>query len=273
MTEFSVPTLSIAFMWLTAVVSIGFPLGLLGYMYFKSRAVLVPAIIGVGVYFLFSTPVQQIVNSLIIGGLGLQETLEANPFLYALYDSFLFALCVTIGTFFAIKAYGTEKTDAKSAMMFAIGFAGSESVWLAGIPQISAALRCQAFNQLGATAAVEGMTEADASATLESMRFIAELSSTTYLAGAFERVIALLVYIGVILIVWLAASNRATAFEAILSCLLLVVFALPARLYSLGVIGSYLVADLVLGLIAALIVFASYVAYHRHKRRSDKIFE
>ena len=177
----TVPALSIFFMVITCILSIGTPIALFLYLRFVRKADVYPFFAGCSVMLLFAFILEQGAHRVILSS-SAGETIRNNLWLYALYGGLMAGLFEETGRYlcfsFALKRYRAKNVN---ALMYGAGHGGFESIVLAGLTMINNITWSYMINS-GNAAALTAPLSGDALAQAEAG--IAALISTPSYHGS-----------------------------------------------------------------------------------------
>lgn len=128
-----VNNLSIAFMVITFILSVGFPLGLVIYFYKKERISIKAVFIGALMFFLFQIILRIPALTFIQNQLWYQSFAVKNLALTVIMLAFTAALFETVGRFIGLRYILRKKLDRKNGIAYGIGHGGIEAILLVGL--------------------------------------------------------------------------------------------------------------------------------------------
>jgi len=200
-----VPTLSIIFMGVSAVLSAAIPAALLLYFKKKKKADILPFFIGCAVFILFALVIEGAINSLLFSSPA-GTAIQSDPLLLALVGGLMAGLFEETGRFAAFRTVlrGRRENDANS-LMYGAGHGGIEAVLVLGASMITNIVFATAINSGGAS--LSALTAGAPEATLKAIGQLAEVPSWTFLLGTAERCLAITLHIALSVIVWFGAKE------------------------------------------------------------------
>ncbi len=200
-----VPTLSIIFMGVSAVLSAAIPAALLIYFRKKKKADILPFFIGCAVFILFALVIEGAVNSLLFSSPA-GAVIQSKPLLLALVGGLMAGLFEETGRFAAFRTVlrGRRENDANS-LMYGAGHGGIEAVLVLGASMITNIVFATAINSGGAS--LSALTAGAPEETLKAIGQLAEVPSWTFLLGIVERCLAITLHIALSVIVWFGAKE------------------------------------------------------------------
>lgn len=202
----TVPTLSIVFMVITLIVSIGLPIALFIYLRVVRKADVYPFFAGCTVMLLFAFILESGAHNIILSSPA-GETIRNNIWLYALYGGLMAGLFEETGRYlafsFALKKYRSKNVN---ALMYGAGHGGFEAAVIVGITMINNILWATMINS-GNTAALTGSLSGDMLTQAEqSINLLITTPSWQFLMAGVERVLAIALQIALSVIVWFASK-------------------------------------------------------------------
>ena len=133
-----VPTLSIDFMAISAIVRIGMPVAL-GIIWHKRTGAKASSLfIGAAAFVVFAIILENICHWLVLYGSGsCAACMQSNLWAYGLYGALAAGVCEETGRLCAFKLFFKKKDDRCESVMYGIGHGGVESVLVSGLTMIS----------------------------------------------------------------------------------------------------------------------------------------
>ena len=167
----SVPTLSMAGMAVSMLVSLAATVAAFLFGRKKLGASISSFFVGVGTFTLFAMVLESLMHNLIyVTPVG--QKIWSNTWLYALYGGAAAAIFEETGRIFAARTFLRRRSDTPNAFMYGAGHGGVEALYIGVITQISNL----------------------SLASMEQLRALCGESSTFFLAG-YERLLALVLHI------------------------------------------------------------------------------
>lgn len=179
--------ISIAFMFVTLILAVGFPIGLVIYLYIKKRISIKAVLIGALMFFLFQI-ILRIPALVYIQSQGWYQVFAIqNTMLTVIIIAFTAALFETIGRYVGLKYLLKNKLERKNGIAYGIGHGGIEAILLVGITYV--------INIVYSILINTGVI----SSTLVPQ--LINTSPSLFLAAGIERVFAILFHIAAALLV------------------------------------------------------------------------
>jgi len=133
----TVPSLSIAFMIITCMISFGVPIALFLYLRLVQKADIYPFFAGCTVMLLFAFILESGAHNIVLSSPA-GPVIRGNVLLYALYGGFMAGLFEETGRFlafsFALKKYRSKNVN---ALMYGAGHGGLEAMVIVGLTMIN----------------------------------------------------------------------------------------------------------------------------------------
>ena len=211
----SVPTLSIAFMAVSAVVSILIPLVLLLVFRKRSGADIAPFFVGCGVFLLFALVLESLVHQAVLGASPAGPVIQGNIWLYALYGGLMAGIFEETGRWLSFRTVLKRRQDNDAnALMYGAGHGGVECVMLLGstmVMNIAVAVMINNGNMEAVTDLIAGggaPNSEEALAQVDQLtKQLMESAPATFLLGIVERLFAVALHISLSIIVWFSVKE------------------------------------------------------------------
>jgi uncharacterized membrane protein YhfC len=206
----TVPALSILFMALSCLISIGLPIILL-IVFKKKGADILPFIVGMAVMVLFAFVLEALVHNVVLNSPAGQK-IRGNIWLYALYGGLMAGLFEETGRLAAFKTVLRKRRDKDiNALMYGAGHGGIEAAALVGLAMISNI----AYSMMINTGSISTLAESVPGDMLVQLQEAVDQLITTpsymFLMGGIERISAIALHIALSVLVWFATKNRFSA--------------------------------------------------------------
>lgn len=205
----TVPGLSIVFMGVSALVGLVLPILLFLLFRKKYRADVAPFFVGCAVFIVFALILEGILNRLILSSAA-GKTIQGNIWLYGAFGGFMAGLFEETGRYAAFKTVLKKKLgNDRNALMYGAGHGGIEAVVLLTLSMISNISMAMMLNMGMADTLTAQVTDPAALAQLNnSFAALAQTAPTVFLAGAVERVSAVVLHLSFSVLVWFAAKDK-----------------------------------------------------------------
>ena len=251
-----IPNLSIFFMAVTALVSIGLPIFMFFFWRKKYNLKAMPMLLGIAVFVVFALFLQGFVHSAVLspGEDGMVALVERNPWAFVIYVILAAGIFEETGRFAAFHILKKNHHDIGTGLSYGIGHGGIEAFLLVGMTMISNIAVCLMINS-GNTAGFG--EELDITALVSVLQ---DTPSAVFLVGGFERVVAIAAHISLSIVVLCSVLKKDKLWLYPVAIVLHAVLNLAPAMLQAGFIESiWLVEGLIL-IPAALCAFAAIKA-------------
>lgn len=248
----SVPVLSILFMGISAILSIGAPIGLFVFLRKKYGLKIVPMLAGIAAFILFALVLESIMHQLILrpdanGNIELRN----RPVLFMLYGGFAAGIFEETARFISFILLKKKYQGFGTALSYGIGHGGAESILLAGLSMISNIIVSLMINSGGTSNLPVNAAQ------------LATINSSMFLISGAERMMALVIQISLSVLVWYAVAGKGKAWLYPAAIVLHAAIDFPAALYQTGAINNIYLVE---GLVLVSTVIVVYIAIRAHRR-------
>jgi len=257
-----VSTLSMIFMGISAVISIGLPIGLFLILRKKYGLKVVPMLVGAAAFIVFALVLEQQLHMLVLrpDANGVIE-LKNNPLLYVLYGIFAAGIFEESARYLSFLLLKRRYKGVGTGLSYGIGHGGVEAVLLAGVSMISNLIVSIMINS--ETAGSLGIQAAQLTALTDTAPHL-------FLISGFERILAVIIQISLSLLVWFAVDRKDKWWLFLAAIVLHAIIDIPAALMQAGVTTSIFWTESIIA-VSALAVAMIAVSVCRSLKRSDKI--
>jgi uncharacterized membrane protein YhfC len=260
-----VSTLSMVFMAVSAVISIGLPVALFIFIYKKYNAKFMPMIAGVAAFVIFALVLEQAVHAAVLGRTAIMQNMP----LYILYGVFMAGIFEETARFITFKIF--KKTLEKkyrgieTGLSYGVGHGGIEAILLAGTTMIGNIIFSVTIN----SGNVETLTSKLDGNALANMNYAINALVTTapyvFAFSGMERMMSITVHIALsILVFYSVYKEKLWLFP--LAIVLHAIVDVPSMLFQTGIIKSILLVEgIVFVCMVLLVIFTLYL----HKKFKD----
>jgi uncharacterized membrane protein YhfC len=259
-----VPVLSIVFMTVSAVISIGTPIFL--FFFFRKRFLMpaIPVLAGIAGFVIFALILEQLVHMLVLkpGPAG-EIALKNKPLLYMLYGCFMAGIFEESARFIAFHLLKKKYSGIGTALSYGIGHGGGEAIILAGIAMITNLVFSLWIN----TGTIALLPESMHGVSTEAISVT--LSNTApymFLIGGIERLFAIAIQISLSVIVFYSVFCKGKWWLFPAAILIHAIIDAPAALGQAGAIKNVFFIEGLVGVGSVLvIIMAKYI----HRRCNE----
>ncbi|MDR1879402.1 MAG: YhfC family intramembrane metalloprotease [Tannerellaceae bacterium] len=256
-----VSSLSMLFMALSAVLSIGTPIFLFFFLRKRFSMSATPMLVGMAAFVVFAFILESLVHQLVLQKSPTGEiALKSQPLLYVLYGIFMAGIFEETARFLSFHLLKKKYSGIGTGISYGIGHGGVEAVLFAGLSMIGNLVFSMVINS-GATAM---LPEAVQGAALEKITTaLTDTASYMFLLSGFERIFAITIQISLSVIVFYSVFDKGKRWLFPLAILLHAITDCPAAMMQVGVIKNVFIVE-GFALISALLLV--YLAFYTHKK-------
>ena len=196
----SVPTLNMAGIAVSMLVSLAAVIAVFVYGRKKLHAPVASFFVGFGTFVLFALVLESLLHNLIYPT-PVGQKIWGNTWLYALYGGAAAAIFEETGRIFAAKTFLRKRNDPVNAYMYGAGHGGVEALTVGVVTQVSNLSLAFMINAGKAGELLSPLSGAQYDSALEQLRALCGESPAFFLAG-YERVLALVFHICLSLILF-----------------------------------------------------------------------
>lgn len=204
-----VPTLSIVFMVVIALVGVTIPVVLLLVFRKKNKADILAFIFGCSVFIVFALIIEATLHRLILpSAIGLK--IQGNIWLFAVYGGLMAGIFEETGRFTAFKILLRKKLNNDgNALMYGAGHGGFEAFYLLTVTMISYISIAVMMNTGMSATLTAGVADETARKALEAtFAFLAQTPPPQLLMSIVERIPAVALHISLSVLVWFAVNDK-----------------------------------------------------------------
>jgi len=207
--EYSVPTLSIVFMAIVALVGIAIPIVLFLILRKKYKTDIMPFFIGSAVFIVFALIIEGSINLLIFKS-STGKAIQSNIWLYGIFGGLMAGLFEETGRFTAFKTVLKKyRRNDMNGLMYGAGHGGFEAFYILVFSMISNIVMAVMMNAGNADKLTAGITDTARLQTLyATFAALAGTAPATFLMSIVERIAAVALHISLSVLVWFAVKNN-----------------------------------------------------------------
>jgi uncharacterized membrane protein YhfC len=259
-----VSVLSIIFMVISVILSIGVPVSMIVFAYRKGAKIL-PVILGAAAFVVFAMGLENIIHIVVFKNFNIRE----KPLIYIIYGVLMAGLFEETARLIVYNILKKKNyRGLLTAISYGIGHGGIEAVIIGGISLISSIVFSIMINTGGIeaiTVVMEGEKLARMTAQLNILVFTAP---HLFLVSGIERVFAVFIQMGLSIVMFYAvfAKGKMWLYPAAIGVHALI--DVTAAAMQAGLYSSYLLAEILVFISAVLcLLFAMFI----HKKYKDEI--
>jgi len=198
---YTVPTLTIVFMLVSALVAIGLPILIGLYLSKKRRLPWKLFFFGALIFLIFVLVFESIFNQLILNSTGVFGSfITSNTWALAIYGGLAAGVFEEVGRKIGFKVLVKQSDNPEDSLMVGAGHGGIEAIVLVGITMIVNSIMSVLYNK-DALASLIG-DPAALQLILDQMDALSQMPSSTFLLSGLERMIAIALHISLSVLVY-----------------------------------------------------------------------
>ena len=250
--------LSILFMAVSLVISVGLPIGLFLFWRKKHGLKIIPVLVGIAAYIIFALILESSLHSLVLHKSvdGKIALLEYSPLLFILYGIFAAGIFEETARFISFFLLRKKYKGIGTGLAYGIGHGGAEAIILVGFVMINTIV--MSFLMNSGNAATLGSNPAVA----DQLNAIATSQPFSFLIPGFERTMAIVSHISLSVLVWCAVNEKGKRWLFPTAILLHALLDTAPALTQAGIITSAFLSE---GIILFVTVFISVIAYRVYR--------
>ena len=199
--------LTIAVLALNTLLGLALPIGLLLILRKKTGCSVMPFFAGCVTFVLFVVVLESFVHSLVLTGPFGQKIWE-TPWLYALYGGLAAGLFEETGRLMAMKLLIKKDSRPAVSLMYGAGHGGIEVLLVLGLTMAQNLVYALMLNAGQMEAILASVPEAQAQVLASGLQSLAATPTWMFLLSPLERVIALVLHMGLSVLVWRAVTQK-----------------------------------------------------------------
>lgn len=231
-----VNVVSIAFMVVSMIISIGVPIAVTIYCYKKYKISFLNILVGAGIFILFALVLEKSMHVYFLKtNFNTSIILESSPWIYAIYGAFAAGIFEETGRFIGFKFLLRGRTQKKDGIAYGIGHGGIEAIIIGGIAVFQSVYFSLLINSGTLYSTLGGKLP---KATLDQVSAsIINTSPYLFLISGFERLFAFSIQLGLSMVVLYAVRSKKYRY-LLYAVLIHALIDFPAALFQKGVISN-----------------------------------
>jgi uncharacterized membrane protein YhfC len=259
-----VSTFSIVFMAISAIISIGLPIGFYIFIYKKYNAKFIPMIIGAVAFILFALVLERSVHLIVFKMFPLRE----KPLIYILYGIFMAGIFEETARLVSFKILKRKYTGIETGLSYGIGHGGTEAILIAGISMIVAIVFSVLINT-GNTDSITGKLQGEALTQINAqINTIIITVPYMFLISGIERFFAIIIQISLSVIMFYSVYCKGKIWLFPLAIILHAIIDIPAAAMQVNVFKNILFVEC---LLVPCTIIITIIAFVMHKKFKDRL--
>ena len=206
--KYTVPTLSIVFMAIVAIIGIAIPVFLFLFFRKKYKAAISPFFIGCAIFIVFALIIEGVINSTILAS-PLGAKIKDNIWLYGIFGGLMAGIFEETGRFTAFKTFLKKKlNDNQNALMYGAGHGGFEAFLILTVSMLNNLVVAVTLNMGMSGTLTSKITDPTQLAAMNNIfATLAKTAPALFLLSVVERFAAVGLHIALSVLVWHAVKN------------------------------------------------------------------
>jgi uncharacterized membrane protein YhfC len=254
-----VSILSIAFMSISAIISIGFPIVLFVAFHKKYNAKVPPMIFGIAGFIIFTLVLERLIHRIVFYKFSLRET----PVVYIIYGILMAGIFEETARFISFNILKKKYNGIGTGLAYGVGHGGIEAVLLVGLSMVNAIITGIIVN-MGKIETITGKLQGAAlEQTNSQIAALATAAPYLFLVSGIERIFAIGTQISLSVIVFYAVYGRNKKWLFPLAIILHAIIDIPAAAMQVGLLNNMVLVE---GLVCLCTIFYIILAKNIHER-------
>jgi uncharacterized membrane protein YhfC len=266
--SYSISTLSIIFMAVSAALSLLLPIAVIVVMGIKKRMNWKAMILGAVLFVVFVVILESLMHLAVLGSDPSKSPIYGNPLLYMLYGGFaagIFEETARLLCFrFLVRVGENESID--TGISYGLGHGGIEAMLIGGLGTVSNLLMAIMYNSGALDDITSALDSEQLSAVRQGIESLRNTSPEFFLMGGIERMTALLLQISLSLFVLKAVSGKKWMYF-VYAVLIHAGIDMFTLLYQKGIIGNIFLLEGVVFIGAVITAFFAFRVIYTDKKR------
>ena len=250
-----IPILSIIFMSISAILSIGLPIFLFIVFYKKFNVKFIPMLFGIAGFIVFALVLESSVHFIVLT----KNALMNKPVIYIFYGIFMAGIFEETARFISFKILKKKYEGIGTGLAYGVGHGGIEAVIIVGVSMITNIV----FSIIANTGNMEAITGVLQGRALEQITLLQATSPHLFLIGGIERIFAMSIQISLSIIVFYSVYGKNKLWLYPFSVILHAIINIPASMMQVGLIGNIYLVELLAFISAVILVI---IAWYIHKK-------
>jgi uncharacterized membrane protein YhfC len=257
---------SIAFMAISAIISIGLPVVLFIVLYKKYNAKVIPMIMGIAGFILFALILERSIHSIVLG----KFTLREKPLTYIIYGIFMAGIFEETARFISFKIIKKKYNGIETGLSYGIGHGGIEAIIFVGLSMINAIIFSVILNT-GNREAITGKLQGEALEQINTqMVSIVTTAPYLFLISGIERIFAICIQLSLSIIVFYAVYGKNKLWLYPFAIVVHAIINIPAAAMQVGIIKNMFLVEL---LVFTGAIMSVIIAKYTHEKLKQNMME
>jgi uncharacterized membrane protein YhfC len=251
-------------MAISAIISIGLPIGFFIFIYKKYNAKFIPMIIGAVAFIIFALVLERSIHLIVFKIFPLRE----KPLIYILYGVFMAGIFEETARLISFKILKKKYAGIETGLSYGIGHGGMEAILVAGISMIVAIVFSVLINT-GSTEAITGKLQGEALTQINAqINTIITTAPYIFLLSGIERVFAIIIQISLSVIMFYSVFCKKKIWLYPLAITLHAITGISAAAMQVNVLKNILFVELT---VVPCTIMTAIIAFIVHKKLKDRL--
>ena len=260
--EFSVSTLTIIFMAVSALISIGLPVAFFVYIFRKHKAKFLPMLAGIAGFVIFALVLESLLHMVVFGNF---PVLTEKPFLYILYGIFAAGIFEETARFISFSILKKKFKGVVTGLSYGIGHGGIEAIIIVGIAMINGIISSIVYNAGNLESLTANLDPEQLVQLYNQLGSFIVSPSYLFIIGGIERIFAMSIHLSLSVVVFYSVYSKDKLWLYPAAILLHAIINIPAAAYQIGVLNNIFVIEGLTLIGAALTVLAALFVHSKLK--------
>ncbi|MDR0472783.1 MAG: YhfC family intramembrane metalloprotease [Treponema sp.] len=256
--------LSIIFMAVSAIISIGLPVAIFIFFRKKYKAGFLPMIIGAAAFILFVLVLESSIHYFVFKQFSLQE----KPLAYIIYGIFMAGIFEETARFISFNILKKKHEGIKTGLSYGIGHGGIEAILLAGFAMISSIVFSIFINTGYIQTITSGLQGEVLNKITSAINELSQTASYMFLVSGLERIFAICIQLSLSVMVFYSVYRKGTIWLFPCAILLHAIIDIPAAAYQAEILGNILLVE---GIVCLSAVMSVIIAVNVHKKLKESL--
>lgn len=258
-TTITVPTLSLAFCCVSAILSIGIPILLVVLCARRHRATLRAVFTGAICFVVGAMILEGLLHRLVLTVL--IPDLPLHPVAYILYGCLAAGVFEETSRLVGLLLLSRRDTSPVIGFAYGVGHGGVEAVLIGGLSAVNNIATIVMVNSGQTDTLLNGFSGDTLALALEQLEQLAQTPSPLFLASGLERMVTLAFHIALSMLIWMVSVRRIPLWGFGIAILLHAAIDVFAMLYQLGIITNIWFTEVALVVLVPIVCIGIWRIY------------
>ena len=258
-----VSTFSIVFMAISAIISIGLPIGFFVFIHKKYNAKCIPMIFGAVAFIIFALVLERSIHLFVLKTFPLRE----KPLIFIIYGVFMAGIFEETARLISFKILKRKYTGIETGLSYGIGHGGVEAILVTGISMIVAIVFSVLINT-GNTELITGKLEGEALTQINAqLNTIVVTAPYMFLFSGIERIFGIIIQISLSVIMFYSVYCKEKIYLFPLAIILHAITDIVAGAIQINLIKNLIFVECYVMVCSITIAIIAFVVHKKLKNR------